>query len=109
MTNSFEDVAKVSNQYFDSSMASFSAVTKGAQAISTEATSYAKKALENGSATMEKLLSADSIETAVAVQTDYAKAAYEGFVSEATRMAELYADLAKDAYKPFESITARSY
>jgi len=109
MTSSFEDVAKVGKEYFDSSMASFSAVTKGAQAISNEATSFARKTMENGSATMEKLLSVDSIEKAVAVQSDYAKAAYEGFVSEATKMAELYADLTKDAYKPFESITARSY
>ena len=65
--------------------------------------------MESGSAAVEKLLAVDSIEKAVAVQTDYAKAAYEGFVAEATKMAELYADMAKDAYKPFESIVAKAH
>jgi hypothetical protein len=37
------------------------------------------------------------------VQTDYAKSSYESFVAEATKLGELYADLAREAYKPFES------
>jgi hypothetical protein len=32
----------------------------------------------------------------------HAKSAYEGFVAQATRMSELYADMAKEIYKPFE-------
>ena len=37
------------------------------------------------------------------MQSDYAKSAYETFVAEATKLSELYADLAKEAYKPFET------
>jgi hypothetical protein len=37
------------------------------------------------------------------VQSDYFKTAYEGFVAEATKLGELYADLAKETYKPIES------
>ena len=29
-------------------------------------------------------------------------------MAEATKISELYADLAKDAYKPFESLTAKA-
>ena len=36
------------------------------------------------------------------------KNAYEAFVAEATKISELYADLAKDAYKPFESAVAQA-
>ena len=54
----------------------------------------------------EKLLGAKSLEKAIEIQTAYAKTAYEGFVAQATRMGELYADLAKEAYKPFEGLVA---
>ncbi len=49
-----------------------------------------------------------SLEKAIEIQTDYAKSAYEGFVSQATKMGELYADLAKEAYKPFETLVAKA-
>ena len=37
-------------------------------------------------------------------RADYFKKTYEGFVSQATKVTELYADLAKETYKPFESL-----
>ena len=57
---------------------------------------------------IEKLVAAKSLEKAIEIQTDYAKTAYEGFVSEATKIGELYAELFKDAYKPFESVVAKA-
>jgi hypothetical protein len=36
------------------------------------------------------------------------KAAYEGFVAETSKIGELYADLAKETYKPFESMMAKA-
>jgi phasin family protein len=58
---------------------------------------------EQGTAATEKLIGAKSLEKAFEVQSDFVKSSYEGFVAEATKLGELYADLAKDAYKPFES------
>lgn len=107
MTSSFDDMTKMGREFFESGMQSCSAVARGAQAISGEATSYAQKALETGGSTVGKLLAVDSLDKVVGIQTDYARSAYEGFVAEAGRMAELYADLARDAFKPFESIVAR--
>ena len=108
MTQAFEEANKLGKEFLDSSMKSFATVSKDAQAISTEASDYAKKVFEAGSATFEKLLSVKSVEKAIELQTDYAKQAYEGFIAEATKMGELYADMAKDAYKPFESIVAKA-
>ena len=64
---------------------------------------YSKKVFEQGTAATEKLIGAKSLEKAIEVQSDYVKSSYEGFVAEATKLGELYADLAKEAYKPFES------
>ena len=77
------------------------------QAIAVEMADDSKKAFEEGSAAAEKLLGAKSLEKAVEIQTDYAKTAYEGFVAGATRIGELYADLTKETYKPFESYVGK--
>ena len=60
------------------------------------------------SAAMEKLFGVKSLEKAIEVQTEYAKTAYEGFVAQANKIGELYADLAKETYKPFETLMAKA-
>jgi hypothetical protein len=108
MTQKFEDAGKYGKEFLDSSLASFTAVTRDAQAISSEASDYATTVFETGAAAVQKLISAKSIDRVVEIQTAYAKQAYEGFVAEATRISELYADMAKDAYKPFEAIVVKA-
>ncbi len=104
----FEDVQKLSKDNLDLAMKSFGAVSKSFQAIAVEVADLSKKSFEEGSATFEKLLGAKSLEKAIEIQTEYAKSAYEGFVAGATRIGELYADLAKETYKPFETALAKT-
>ena len=49
-----------------------------------------------------------SVEAALEIQTAYVKSSYEGFVAEATKLGEMYADLAKGAYKPYEAPVAKA-
>ena len=77
-------------------------MSKGAQAIAVEAADYAKKSFEQSTATLEKLVGAKTLDKAIEIQTDYLKTAYEGFVAQSTKLGELYANLAKEAFKPFE-------
>jgi hypothetical protein len=107
MLKNFDDVQKLSKDNMDVAMKSFGAVSKGFQAIATEVADYSKKSFEDGTAAMEKLFGAKTLEKAVEVQSDYVRGAYEGFVAEATKLGELYADLAKESYKPFEGIVGK--
>jgi len=108
MTQTYEDFGKYGKEFADTGLKSFASLSKGAQALAVEATDYTKKSFEDGSALVEKLLSAKSFENAIEIQTDYVKQSYESFVAEATKLGELYADLARDAYKPFESLVAKA-
>jgi hypothetical protein len=108
MVKNFEDLQQVSKDSIDNAMKSMGAVSKSAQAIVVEMTDYSKKAFEEGTAAMEKLFGVKSLEKAIELQTEYAKTAYEGFVAEATKIGELYADLAKESYKPFETMLAKA-
>lgn len=108
MVQSFEDAGKIGKEFVDTGLKSFASLSKNVQAITAEATEYSKKAYEAGAAAFEKLSSAKSLDKAFEIQTDYAKQAYEDFVAQATRMGELYAEMARDAYKPFESVIVKA-
>jgi hypothetical protein len=108
MMKNFEDIQKASKDSMDATMKSFGVLSKASQAIATEVADYSKKSFEDGSKVMEKLLGAKSLDKAIEIQTDYAKTAYEGFVAQATKISELYADLAKETFKPFEGYVAQT-
>jgi hypothetical protein len=100
VTATFEDFQKFSKDQVEAFTAASSTLTKGLQDIAAETTDYSKKAFAAGTATYEKLLGARSVESAVQIQTEFAKQAYEGFVAQATRVSELYTRVASDALKP---------
>jgi hypothetical protein len=107
MLKNFEDFQKLGKDNVDTCMKQFGTVSKGWQAIATEFADYSKKSFEDGSAALEKLFGAKSIEKAIEVQSDYVKTTYEGFVAETTKLGELYTDLAKETYKPYEGLLAK--
>ena len=76
-------------------------VTTHILAIMAEATDYTKISLDNRLAFVEKLVGAKSFDSAFRIQSEYAKTSFEGFVAEATKMGELYSNLAKVTFKPF--------
>jgi hypothetical protein len=104
---SFEDMQKLGKDNAEATMKSLGALSKSVQAIAVELTDYSKKAFEDGAAATEKLFGAKSLEKAVEVQSDYVKTAYEGFVSQTTKLGALYSDLAQEAYKPFEGYVSK--
>jgi phasin family protein len=108
MLKNFDEMQKYGKDHIDLTMRAWGQVSKGVQAIAAETADYSKRSFEEGSAAMEKLLGAKSLEKAIEIQTAYAKTAYERFVAQATKMGELYADLAKESYKPFETLVGRS-
>jgi phasin family protein len=107
MLKNFEEFQKLGKDNVDVAMKQFGTVSKGWQAIASEFADYSKKSFEDGSAAVEKLFGAKTLEKAIEVQSDYVKTAYEGFVAEATKLGELYTDLAKESYKPFEGFLAK--
>ena len=95
-------------EQMEASTAVASNMTKSLQAIAAEATDYSKKALEQNAAYVEKMMGVRKIDEAIALQTDYAKTAYEGFIAQMTRMGELYTGLTKEALKPVETAMAKA-
>jgi len=109
MIKGFDEFQKMGQTNFDLAIKSFGEVNKGFQAIATEMTDYSKKAFEDGTSAFEKLLGAKSLEQAVEIQSNFAKKAYDNYVAEFSKISEMYADVAKEAYKPVEdAVTPKS-
>jgi hypothetical protein len=102
MIKNFEDFQKIGQQNVDAAMKVLGEWSKGWQAIAAEMTDYTKRSFEEGTATVEKLMSARSLEQAVEIQTGYAKRAYDDYMHQVSKLGGLYAELAKEAYKPVE-------
>jgi phasin family protein len=102
----FDDANKKGKEAMDTALKSYSDVTKGFQAIAAEAAEYSKKSFQDGVAHFETLAGVKSFEAAFELQSSYVKSSYEHFVAEATKLGEMYADLAKNAYKPYEAPVA---
>jgi hypothetical protein len=99
----FDDMQKHSNDHIDSTMKAWNQASKGIQALAAESAEYSKKSFEEGCATFEKLRGAKSLETVIEIQTAHAKTAYEGFVVQASKIGEIYMNLAKETSKSFEN------
>src|ERR1700730_3545008 len=70
------------------------------EAIFAEGTDYMKKSVDTRLAFVEKLLGAKSLDTVIQIQSEYAKTSHADFVAQATKMGELYSNLAKACFKP---------
>ena len=108
MFTNVEDFQKFSKDQVEAATKATALLQKNVQQIATETTDYSKKALEAGTAAVEKLFAAKSLDKAFEIQSDYAKTAYEGFVAQATKVGNLYTTFAKEAFKPIEGAIAKA-
>ncbi|MFD1744465.1 phasin family protein [Rhizobium helianthi] len=103
-----DDANRKTKEVLDGMLKNYSDVAKGLQAIATENTDYSRKVFQDFTAHMERLMGVRNIESALELQTGYAKSSYEGFVAQSTRLGELYTDLGKTVTKPFEAAVVQS-
>jgi len=102
----FDEASLYSKDAVDKALKTYSNTSKGFQAIAAETTDYAKKSFEATVAHFQSLMGVKSFESAVELQTSYAKSAMEGYVAEVSKLGEMYADLAKEAYEPAKAAVA---
>jgi len=108
LTKAFDNVENAYKAGLETFTTPDSAVTTNMLAIVAEATDYTKKSLDDRLAFVEKLVGAKSFDSAIQIQSEYAKTSFEGFVAQATKMGELYSNLAKVVFKPFGRAIANS-
>jgi len=102
-----EDMQSYGKEQFETVVAHATSLQNGVSAIVSAYGDYAKKSYEDGKSFAEKLSGVKSLDKALEAQTEYAKTAYETFVADSQKIAGLYSDLAKQVFKPLESLAAK--
>ena len=103
----FENLQKLGNGGVEAAASAASSFAGRFQMFADEATDYSKKSLESGSAFIEKLRAAKSLESAIQIQSDYAKSAYAEFLAYLVKMSDLYCNLFKRGATPNEKAAAK--
>jgi len=102
-----EDIQQYGKEQFDTVVASATTLQSGFQAIAGAYGEYSKKSFEDTKSFVEKLSGVKSLDKVLEAQNEFAKTAYETFVADSQKIAGLYGDLAKQAFKPIEGIVAK--
>jgi hypothetical protein len=79
----------------------------GFQAIAAAYGDYTKKSFEDTRSFVEKLSGVKSFDKVIEIQTEFAKSAFETFVSESQKISALYGELARQSYKPISGLVAK--
>ena len=95
------------NGNLEATARSFEGATRVTQQIANQIADYSKRSFEQGTKTVENLLGARSLDKAVEVQTQYARAAYEDYMRHATKLGQLYTDLAKETFKSYQDFASK--
>ena len=68
---------------------------------------YTRKSFQESRFLVEKLMGVRSFDKAMEVQTEFARQAYANFVAESQRICELYSELARQTFRPWEAFSAK--
>lgn len=75
---------------------------KGVETIHNETYAFSKQSIEDAVAATKAVLASKSAHEAFELQTDFAKSAFDHYVSQVTKMNEIFAATAKEAFSPLQ-------
>jgi phasin family protein len=77
------------------------------QTIANAYGDYTRKSLEESNSLVERLMAVRSLDKAIEVQAEFAKLAFANFVAESQKICELYSELARQMFRPWEGFVAK--
>ena len=98
---------RMNNDGIEVAVRSYSDLNKGLQGIAAKVTDYSKRSFEDAGRAFEQLMGAKSVEQAIAIQYQYAQKAYDAYITEVSKIGEMYVELARDAYKQLEQAAVK--
>jgi hypothetical protein len=104
----FDAFQSYGKESFDAAVASVTALSQGYQTVAQEVIDFNRRSFEKGSYAFEQASQLKSVEQVAQANQTYAKEAVESFVSESSRIGNLYMNAMKEAYRPFEA-TMQNY
>lgn len=103
MTKGIENVTAFGQENVEAVTLSSKIAAKAAETMGAEIAAFSKKTYEDSMAVAKDLTTCKSVTEFIEKQTEFSKASIEGFVNEATKLNEMYAAAAKEAFAPLNA------
>lgn len=97
---SYDDVIAFNQDNFDAMVEFGKATAKGVEELNAEVLAFNKVAIEENVAAAKAVMGAKTVQEAVDLQTEWAKAWFDSYMSQATKVGELTAKVAQEAFAP---------
>lgn len=104
MFNFFNEVNDFTQQSMEAALETMTGFERGVTAFSNEWNQYAERSMRDGQKSVERMLKADSVETALEAQSEFAQTAYDTYLGHMSRFSGLYARMAEDTCKPVKKL-----
>ncbi|MBV9992663.1 MAG: phasin family protein [Alphaproteobacteria bacterium] len=75
---------------------------KGAETLHNEFFAWSKQSMEDSIAQTKALMATKSVHEAFELQSDFAKTQFEGYVSQMTKLGEIFVATTKDSFAPIQ-------
>ena len=108
LTRGMGDAAQFGQENVDALVTSSRIAAKAHETVGTEFAAFAKKSYEDSLAAAKDLSTAKSVTELMEKQTAYTKAAFEAYVSEATKINDIYVAATKEAFAPLNERFTKS-
>lgn len=99
----YEEMSKFQKDNYEAYMAASTILAQGVENIGKAWVAFTQQNMENAAQTAKALLGAKTLREAVDVQSDWAKANFDKFVAESTKLSELSVKVANEAYAPINA------
>jgi len=100
---SYGEVSAFSKQSVEALVSASTVTAKGVESLNAEIMAFAKTQMEGSMAAGKALTTAKTLQELMDLQGEYAKAAFDGYMGQVTKIGELAAKIAKEAFEPINA------
>jgi len=102
-TKLYESVGEFNKDTVEAYIESATIVGKSLQSVAQDSSAYAKQAIEDTVTATKAIMGSKSVNEAIALQTNFAKSAFAGYVSQLSRFNEAFLATAKQSFVPLQA------
>jgi phasin family protein len=99
----FEQFNTLGKDNMEAVVAFSTTYAKGIEAINAELMAFAKKSIEDSVNATKALMGAKTVKELVDLQSDFAKTSFDELMSKSSKLGEMYAKVAQQAFEPINA------
>ncbi|MGE0719674.1 MAG: phasin family protein [Alphaproteobacteria bacterium] len=103
MAKGYDEFNTLGKDNVDALVKASAIYAKGVEALGKEVVTYAQARVETNLAAMKAMMGARTLKEFVDLQTEFARSAFDQFVTESTKLSEIGVKVANDAFAPINA------